>query len=123
MRILYLTSTPIVRKCHASRKNLENPGKLAPCPGKIFKVVGRYDISYIHCSSRNYKMHTINFLLFRNSSVSLHKHNIKIRIDHVRNAVSLVYRNLQRNAKEYRYIFDHVCEYEMHTPTLYDEER
>ena len=40
--ILYLTSTPVVRKCQASRENLENPGKLAPCPGNKFKVVGRY---------------------------------------------------------------------------------
>ena len=41
VRILYLTSTPVVRKCQACRIYLENPGKLAPCPGKNVKVVGR----------------------------------------------------------------------------------
>ena len=35
--ILYLTSTPVVRKCQASRKNGENPGKLSPCPEKCLR--------------------------------------------------------------------------------------
>ena len=51
MRILYLTCTPVVRKCQAYRKNLENPGKLAPCPGKKFRVVGRYAIGL--CGDRS----------------------------------------------------------------------